>query len=438
MNPGDNVPKGKLARSVVGGKTAARVGSQYLKYTVEKPFLSPKKQADAKRKFASESARTLFEGLCRLKGTALKIAQLLSLELDMLPPEIRAQFERSYNQVPPINRALARKLLQNAYGVAPEKIFASFESKAFAAASLGQVHRATAPDGTDLALKIQYPGIHETIRSDVAILQRLLRPFAEAEHVRLSMEEIEARLMEETDYLQEAVNATFFREKLQMADVCIPHVHDPWCTASVLCLTRLPGQPLNEWLADGPDAANRDRTAQLLQDIFTRSLYELHAIHADPNPGNYIVLPDGCPQGLMGLVDFGCIKRFDASFTDLVRRMPQVLCNGDNADAMDLFQRIGTIPENMNTEMEQQIRKALGQYAAWFSRLYQHEYFDFSREKDFISQGKDISRNLKQVFRTLRINPNFIFLDRTRYGLLRLFERMEARVCFRNGYEWEG
>ncbi len=433
MTNSDKTPTGKIARSVAGGKTAARMGGQFLKYALEKPFLSESSRSDAKRTLAAKSAATLFEGLCQLKGTALKVAQLLSLELDIFPQEVRAQLERSYNQVPPINRALVRKLLHNAYGKSPEDLFAWFDSQAFAAASLGQVHEATSRDGKRLALKIQYPGIRETIRSDMALIKGLLRPMGEYQRMLPAMEEIEARLLEETDYLREAANAAFFRERLRLERILIPEIHDDWCTNSMLCLGRLAGTPLNLWLESDPGTADKDATAQTLQDLFTTSLYELRTIHADPNPGNFLIMDDGS----VGLVDFGCVKHFDPAFVDLVRQLPATLAGGNNDACFTLFRRIGTIPEHIDESLEKQVREALVRYSKWFGRLYAVPFFDFSREKGFIKEGKAISMDMKEMFRRLHINPDFIFLDRTRYGLLRLFERMEARVAFRNAYEGE-
>ncbi len=432
MTDSDKTPRGKFARSVTGGKTAARMGGQYLKYALEKPFLSEGDRSDARRTLAAKSAATLFEGLCQLKGTALKIAQLLSLELDLFPPEVRAQLERSYNQVPPINRALVRKLLYNAYGQSPEALFSSFDSQAFAAASLGQVHEATSRDGTQLALKIQYPGIRDTIRSDMSLIRGLLRPLGEYRRMLPVLEEIETRLLEETDYLREAANAAFFRDSLRLERIRIPEVHADWCTESVLCLSRLPGTPLNLWLESHPASTDRDAVAQTLQDLFITSLYELRTIHADPNPGNFLIMEDGS----VGLVDFGCVKQFAAGFVAQIRQLPATLARGDNDACFRLFRGIGTIPEDIDDALEARIREALVRYSNWFGRLYAGQVFDFSLEKDFIKEGKAISLDMKEMFRRLHINPDFIFLDRTRYGLLRLFERMEVRVAFRNAYEW--
>lgn len=426
-----DTPRGSLARGLVGGKTAARMGGAYLKYAMGNPFLPEDERAGARQRMSDESMDALFEGLCRLKGVALKMAQTLSLEMDLFPEHVRRHLERAYNEVLPMNRALTRKVLTNAYGRAPETVFRTFESTAFAAASLGQVHRAQGPGGEMLALKIQYPGIRETIHSDMRLIKAMLRPIAEYEAMRPVFSEIEQRFLEETDYLLEAKNAAFFETHLGMEDIRVPHVHEDMCTEQVLCLSLLDGRPLNVWLRENNDRRARDTVAQHLQDLFIRSLYDLHNIHADPHPGNFLVLDDG----RTGLVDFGCVKRLDAEFVEFYRQLLTGFILEDSEVCMSVMRRLGTIPENMDNILEQEVRKTFIRYGKWLKRLFSVEKFDFGCEKNFIMEGKAISMSMKHVWRKLRLHPDFVFLDRTRYGLLRLFEKMEARVSFRNDHE---
>ena len=427
----DDTPKGSLARGLVGGKTAVRMGGVYVKYAVGKPFRPEAGCEDARQRMLDQSMEALFEGLCQLKGMALKVAQTLSLEMDIFPEHVRTHLERAYNDVPPMNRALTRKVLINAYGKVPEKVFRSFEPTAFAAASLGQVHRAVGASGESLALKIQYPGIRETIRSDMRLIKAMLRPFAEYETMRPVFAEIETRFLEETDYLVEAANAAYFQEHLGMEGVCVPRVHGELCTGHVLCLSLLKGRPLNAWLKESHAPGTRDQVAQRLQDLFIRSLYGLRSIHADPHPGNFLVLDDG----RTGLVDFGCVKRLDAEFVELYRQLPVAFIRDDDEACMGVMRKLGTIPANIDAVPERDVRETFICYGKWLKRIFAVEKFDFGEEKDFIKEGKAISMSMKHVWRKLRLHPDFVFLDRTRYGLLRLFEKMQARVSFHNEYE---
>ena len=220
----EEIPKSKWQRGVSGTKTAARMGQKALKYLAMRPFLAEEKRLHAKKTLNRETGVLLFQGLSLLRGTALKMAQFLSMELDIFPPEITRELQKSYHQVPPLNRALVRKMIHNVLGNLPEQIFQAFDTVAFAAASLGQVHRATTRDGKRLAVKIQYPGIRQTIQNDVQLSDRFYDDCPISDDLP-AIEEIETRLLEETDYRMEAQNMVFFKERLNMDEVMVPALY---------------------------------------------------------------------------------------------------------------------------------------------------------------------------------------------------------------------
>lgn len=428
----EDIPRSKWQRGLTGGKTAARMSRKTLKYLARKPFLTEKKRLEEKKVLNRENAALLFEGLSLLRGTALKMAQLLSMELDIFPPEITKELQKSYHEVPPINRALVRKIVQNALGKPPELIFEAFESTAFAAASLGQVHRATTRDGDRLAVKIQYPGIRETIQNDVQLMRSVLRPLPEYRVIEPAILEIETRLLEETDYCRESENMAFFRAQLSLDRVIVPAPYGDFSTDTVLSADHIKGMTLNEWLRTGPDRKKSDRLAQTLHDLFIFGLYRLHCIHADPNPGNFIVNGDR----RIGLVDFGCVKRFDPEFVALYGELPQTALQGDRGDYLRLLKALNIAGPTTAPEVEDHMFKVFHEIGQWLGKLYQEEYFDFKANPGFIAAGKKMMVQAFELRKYVDLNTNFIFLHRTRYGLLRLFEQMGARVCFRNPYEY--
>lgn len=237
----EKIPKSKWQRGLSGTKTAAKMGQKALKYLAVKPFLAEDKRLHARKTLNRETGALLFQGLCLLRGTALKMAQFLSMELDIFPPEMTKELQRSYHQVPPINRVVVRKMIQNVLGKPPEQIFQDFDTIAFAAASLGQVHRATTRDGNRLAVKIQYPGIRETIKSDVQLVRSALRRLPEYQMIAPAIEEIETRLLEETSYRLEAQNMAFFREQLDMDQVMVPALYGDFSADTVLSAEYLNG-----------------------------------------------------------------------------------------------------------------------------------------------------------------------------------------------------
>jgi len=426
------IPKSKLQRSLAGGKTAARVGGKMLKFLAKRPFMDKERQAQEKDRAFNESAEIVFKGLCLLKGTALKIAQALSMEMDVFPEHVRRELEKSYNQVPPMNRVLIRKAIENAFGRPVEDIFQTFDLSAFAAASLGQVHTAIAPAGEKLAVKVQYPGIADTIRSDVTLIKSMLYPQKEYELIRPAIDEIKARLLEEIEYENEAANVAFFRENLRLPGIRIPEVYASLSNRQVLSTALVEGQPLNQWLKKAPAPETVNRVAQTLSDIFIESLYELNTLHADPNPGNFII----CPDGRLGLVDFGCVKKLNPDFVDLYRQLPRTAVAGQKDRHFELLRQLKLVKPGIDAETREQMYVTMYRAGRWIGRLFEVEAFDFKANPDFFAEGRKITYDLHKLRSHMDLNTNFVFLDRTRYGLLRLFETMGATVRIQNPYEW--
>lgn len=430
----DQIPSGKLRRTLIGGKTAAKVGGGVLKYLVKKPFLSQEAKHEARKDLDDSSAKAIFFCLSMLKGTALKVAQMLSLEMEIFPDAVRKELEKSYSQVPPMNRVLARKTAINALKQRPEEVFSSFTPTAFAAASLGQVHQATSPDGQQLAVKLQYPGIRQTIEDDMRLIKGAIRPLPDYRLLAPIMTEIEAKLREEIDYRQEAEHMVFFRDKLNLPGVVVPQLWGEGSGDTILSSSLLKGQPLNQWLETNPSAEARDVVAQRLNEIFIESLYSLNCIHADPNPGNFLVDDDLN----IGLVDFGCVKSFTPEFVNSYRKLPQTIIRGDRQKYFAMLRDMRFTKENLPPEVEEKIFETAYAFGEWLGQFYRTEEFDFEKNPGFIAEGKEVSQKLFKYRKYFNSNPEFVFLDRTRYGLLRIYEQLKCRVRIRNPHEWDG
>ena len=425
-------PIGKFGRALASGQTAAKIGGTMFSYYSKRPFLSENGRKQARQEATRKSAATLFQGLGLLRGTALKMAQQLSLETDLIPEDARRELAKSYHQVPPINRALVRKVIEQALGEPPEALFRRFDTKAFAAASLGQVHRAEGRDGQPLAVKVQYPGIAQTIASDVGLLKQLLRPLVERDHLIPALDEVAARLAEEVDYLREADHLAYFAERLSVNGVTTPLTKPEFCAPTVLTATLLEGHPPDVWLKTGPGQEERNHVAQTLNDLYITGLYELNAIHADPNPGNFIIDDDLT----VGLVDFGCVKKLAAAFVEDYQKLTLAAAHHDHTAHFEQMIAMGLVPPNPAKAHMDCVKEIAGEMGDWFGRLYADEVFDFGANSGFIADGQAILRRFHRYRKNFDMNPEFIFMDRTRYGLLRIFETMGARVRFRNPYEW--
>ncbi len=425
------IPEGKFRRSVVTGKAAASVGGKVFKYLAKKPFLSADAKNTEKKQLEADSAKSIFKAMVLLKGTALKIAQALSLESEFIPEEIRAELEKSYNQVPPMNRVLVRKALINAFTQSPEDVFKAFDMKAIAAASLGQVHTATGNNNEKFAVKIQYPGISGSIKSDMQMIKGFLRPLPHYRSMKSSLVEIEKRLYEETDYHSEADNIQSFRKKLNIEDVVIPKVYKELSNSTVLTTDYVEGLTIDMWLKKDPPQKERDNVAAILYKIFMDSFYEHQCIHADPNPGNYIITD----ENKTCLVDFGCVKHFSKSFVANHREMFRVVIHKEKNSYISVLEKLNLISPDIGGKEKDQIYDLISQIMEWYSQLYEEEFFDFSQSADFLKEGRILMNELFRFWKNLAPNSEFVFLDRTRYGLFKLFESMGARVRMKNEYE---
>lgn len=364
------VPEGKLARAGIAGAAAVKLGASQLGHQLKRPFLSESRQQEEREALDDKNAGVLFNALSQLRGTALKVAQMMSMEADLLPEAYRLKLEKSCHQVPPLNRVLVRKVLLEEFGQPPEALFASFEADAFAAASLGQVHAATLLDGTPVAVKIQYPGVNVAIDSDMALMRQLMRSLPNSRLMLQSLEEIHARLREEVDYRLEAENTRWFQQHLASEGVQVPPVFMERCGNRVLTTGFVPGKHLEEWLGASPSQEVRDRAAQRLYDVFVHSALTLRRLHADPNPGNYLLAPDGA----VTLIDFGCVKHLSPIFTAILPRLLRAYHDDDAAALFQAYRELGMLWGDDEKRLYEEVLRPFG---SWLVEPLRQDDFDF-------------------------------------------------------------
>lgn len=419
------VPEGALARARIAGATAVKLGVGQLSHRAKRPFLSEAERQADRLALDNKQARLLFDTLSQLRGTALKVAQMLCMEADMLPEAYRRELEKSCHRVPPLNRVLVRKALMDEFGQPPEALFAEFDSEAFAAASLGQVHAATLHDGRRVAVKIQYPGIHVAIDSDVALMRQFARGMPNARLALQSLEEIHARLREEVDYRQEAANTMWFRDQLGDGPVRVPAVIAERSGTRVITTDFAEGLHLEDWLKTGPTQAARDLAAQRLYDLFIHSARELRRLHADPNPGNTLFAADGS----ITLIDFGCVKDMSPAFIEMLPRVLKAYLADDPAALFAAYQELGMLHGRDAARYYDDILRPFGR---WLVEPLQDDSFDFAAHADYTARGFEVIQGLQRLKGLDRLADEFVFFDRTIYGLCKLFERMGARVRLRH------
>jgi predicted unusual protein kinase regulating ubiquinone biosynthesis (AarF/ABC1/UbiB family) len=423
------LPTSKLQRGKVVGKTLLKIGATKSKTMVKRTF-SMKNRDTLQEEMHEDVAKSIFDALGELKGLSVKIAQQVALGMPFLPPTYLKQMQKSFHQIPPINRALVRKIVKTELGEYPEKCFDTFENEAFGSASLGQVHLATLGD-EKLAIKIQYPGIKKSIDSDLSILNFGLKRVAKGRDVSHLIKEVSDRIHEEVDYEIEAKNNNFFLKNFNMKDVVIPRVYEGYSTKHLLTSSFIEGKTFDQLLKSKPSQEMLNHYAQLIFDSFYHSVYNLQTIHADPNPGNFIFMDNG----KIGLIDFGCVKTIEEDFLKKYNRLHLSLLDGiSDEEVLKQYIELEMIDGDSHEDMMTFYRETIKPFDTMYIDVIRDDFYDFEENSDFSKKGFELVLEVqKKQFEAIhKINQEFIFLDRTLLGYYGMFEQMGVKIDTRN------
>ncbi|WP_039925325.1 ABC1 kinase family protein [Alishewanella aestuarii] len=371
------------------------------------------------------NVKRVAEQLAHLRGAAMKVGQLLSMDAgDLLPPaltDILARLRASANPMPAKQLA---QVLQQEWGDNWQRHFADFTFVPMAAASIGQVHQAYHDNGKRLAVKIQYPGVRQSIDSDVdnvATLLRLSGLLPKGVDYQSLLEEAKQQLKHEADYLLEARYLSRYGQLLATSpDYQVPTVFPELSTANILVMSYVEGAHI-ESLAQASQA-ERDRVMTLLFQLLFRELFEFRLVQTDPNFANYLY--DGRRQQLV-LLDFGACREYSADFSDGYRTLFGAALKNDKANIETALQQIGFFSQHI---VESQKVAVLELVALACEPLKQPHAFDFG--------ASDLANRLREAGMALSMKQNYwhtppadaIFLHRKIGGLYLLAARLKARV----------
>ena len=282
----NNTPTRRALRMASIGAGAA---GSYLSYFLQRAFIG---KAEGERKLKTTHtrvARRMRDEMQSLRGPAMKLGQTLSLQAGILPDETLAELASLQMEAPGMHPSLVRVQVKRSLGREPEEIFEKFNPEPFAAASLGQVHEATTREHKRVAVKIQYPGIRETVENDFKWFRTVSKPAQASGHFpKEVIDEMERQMLAETDYRLEADNIDFFSEKLSpLSFVEVPRVFREYSSDKVLTMSRVRGRHLEQFLKQKPSQKMRDQLGTNLVELFYFQLLKLGAFHADPHWGNY-------------------------------------------------------------------------------------------------------------------------------------------------------
>lgn len=422
----DKIPTNKIERAGELLKTGIKVGGNYVAYYGKKmvnPDLS-------KETLNQNNAEDIYEGLQNLKGSALKVAQMLSMDKSIMPQAYVEKFSLSQFSVPPLSAPLVRKTFKKYLGQFPEEIYDSFTPDAVNAASIGQVHQAY-KDGKKLAVKIQYPGVADSISSDLA----LVKPFAtrmfnlKGKDSEKYFIEVEHKLLEETDYVLE------LKQSLDMVKACghikglrFPDYYPVWSSEKILTMDWVDGEHLSEFAAKNTDKEKANNIGQALWDFYMYQIHHLRQVHADPHPGNFLVDADA---NLIP-IDFGCIKKVPNDFY-----VPYFeLADPKTINNPILFeQKLYELEILRTDDSPEEIQYFTGIFhrlLSLFTQPFHGDYFDFSDEEFFgaiATMGEEFTKDTQlRKMNGNRGSKHFLYINRTFFGLYNLMHDLKAAV----------
>ena len=426
----DSIPTGKISRATKLVKTGVKVGGNYLKYYGEK-LVNPELTKD---KLNENNASDIYDGLKSLKGSALKVAQMLSMEKSVMPKAYVEKFSLAQFSVPPLSAPLVERTFRRYFGKSPYDLFDKFEAQSVAAASIGQVHKAEL-NGKELAVKIQYPGVADSISSDLA----LVKPVAvkmfnlKGKDSEKYFKEIEGKLLEETDYDLEITQSKEMREACAHIDnLLFPNYYEELSNDKIITMDWMHGDHLSEFAKYNSDQDKADRIGQALWDFYMFQMHELKQVHADPHPGNFLITE----EGQLVAIDFGCIKKVPKEFyTPYFELAVPENINNPKVFREKLYEL--EILREDDSEDELEFFSALfHEMLSLFTQPFHRDEFDFSDEV-FFGKIAELGEKYSKDSEIRKMNGNrgskhFLYINRTFFGLYNLLNDLKARVKINN------
>ena len=423
MKEQQSIPVTKVARSAKFVKTGIQVGGNYIKHYSKKLF-NPQLSRD---ELNEDNAEDIYNSLSELKGSALKIAQMLSMDKNVLPTAYTDKFTQAQYSAPPLSGPLIVRTFTKLFGKTPDKIFDKFNLKSENAASIGQVHRAVL-NGKQLAIKIQYPGVGDSISSDI----KLVKPFAfrllgmSEKELNTYVNEVEERLLEETDYVLEVKRSIEISEACSgLENIVFPMYYPELSGQRVITMDWIKGMHLKEFLQTNPSQELRNKIGQALWDFYNFQQHELRKVHADPHPGNFLITPDE----KLGVIDFGCIKQLPDDFYYPFFSLISANVLADKEKTIDAFRKLEMILPADTPQQVQFYYTAYKEMIELFAKPYASETFDFSKDEYFdglYAYGDKIAK--MPEFKQARGVKHFIYINRTNFGLYNILHDLGAQV----------
>lgn len=428
------VPQSRLARLSGMGALAGRIAGNALLESGKQLAKGQKPQLSSVL-LTEANARQVADKLAKMRGAAMKVGQLLSMDAgNLMPQELAVILERLRAEAMTMPAHQLFDVLERNWGEDWQDQFSRFSFDPVAAASIGQVHKALTSDGRQMAVKIQYPGIKESIDSDINNVVSLLRLsglLPASLEIEPLLDEARIQLRREADYLREGEQIRIYQQFVDeyplREHLCLPEFHDDLSTAEILCMSFMPGEPLEQAMVRR--RGDVDHVMTVLMDLFFAELVEFHCVQTDPNLANYMYEPD---TKQLILLDFGAVRHFSPEFVANYLRAMKAAALQDRVALRDALQQLGFFQKDITAA---NVEVVLDIFSMATEPLRYEGEYDFARA------------NLAQRIRDLGMSissdpdawhtppPDILFLHRKMGGLYLIATRLQARLDVKSIFE---
>jgi len=418
----------RAARTAGMARIGARTGSGYVAMKARGALASEQRREELRNEFELHTAEQVAEQLGHMKGALMKLGQMASYLDQGLPEPVRDALAQLQNDAPPMAYRLVEQVIEDELGRPPLDVFAEFDPRPIASASIGQVHRAVTFDGAAVAVKVQYPGVDRAVASDLEntdLLFQMMGMLFPGMDPKPIVGELKERLVEELDYRIEADHQQMFAEAYRDHPfIHVPAVIADLSTGRVLTTEFAEGARFSEVVEWNDE--ERQLTAECLYRFAFGSIYQLHAFNGDPHPGNYVFRPGG----QITFLDFGLCKRFTPDevqvFEDLIEA---IVVRHDIAEFRRIVERIGILAPDLQVDDADLFE--------YFSHFYEFVLDDkvMSITPEYSSRSVrqffDLSGPHADIMKAANLPPSMVIIQRINLGLFALFGDLRARGNWR-------
>jgi predicted unusual protein kinase regulating ubiquinone biosynthesis (AarF/ABC1/UbiB family) len=415
----------KIGRLAKLGTLSSKVSGSYLSQKIRSSFQSKETENEDLQHTHKENAERIVDVMVDLKGAAMKVGQSIAVIADSLdlPQEVSSILSRLHDQATIVPFEKIESVVRAEFENQEQKFpFLSIDPIPLGTASLAQAHAATLHNGKQVVIKVLHEGVEDSVDTDLQALKKILQVGRfwkrSREEIDILFDEIRLRLLEELDYERELLHLQYFYKVFADIDgIRTPYPYQEFSTKRVLTMQRLLGMPL-ETFCERADKKAKKRAGDLLCMAFHEMAYIQRAIHADPHGGNYLFQIDGS----IGILDFGCVKRYDQQFISVYSQFGNALVDGHRDELMMLAKELGIISmESTSPELED----ALWDLACAVAKVFQQDIYFIGGDHDtLIEDIKNTSKKLLS-YSDVRGPRNMIFLHRTLMGIYSMLRKLK-------------